>query len=243
MTDVLDEAACRRGGGVVVRDALGGGGFLPLLQADVAAAADAQPHAAGGEEELAWSVLGLWLMGMMTAAAVAARGGDPLAWSAALARKRLRRAMRQAAAGRRERAPLARQLAGRCGTATPGRGVRRPAIGPIRSGSARRGPRISARPRDRKSVPPNDFAKNRVPLRERRWVPCFRGSFRSLKSSEPPRKHEPLGRHAFAGTRDDCPYQSRESMAPFGYFNPTKDLRPPLQKVRRQNGGVRVGLE
>ena len=68
------------------------------------------PRAA--EEELAWSVLGLWLMGMMTAAAVAARGGDPLAWSAALARQRLRRAMRQAAAGRRERAPLARQLAG-----------------------------------------------------------------------------------------------------------------------------------
>ena len=68
------------------------------------------PRAA--EEELAWSVLGLWLLGMMTAAAVVARGGDPLAWSAALARQRLRRAMRRAAAGRRERAPLARQLAG-----------------------------------------------------------------------------------------------------------------------------------
>ncbi len=67
------------------------------------------PRAA--EEELAWAVLGLWLLGMMTTAAVVARGGDPLAWSAALARRRLRRAMRQAAAGRRGR-PLAGELAG-----------------------------------------------------------------------------------------------------------------------------------
>jgi hypothetical protein len=68
------------------------------------------PRAA--EEELAWAVLGLWLLGMMTTAAVAARGGDPLAWSVALARRQLRRAMRQAAGGRRDRAPLARELAG-----------------------------------------------------------------------------------------------------------------------------------
>jgi hypothetical protein len=68
------------------------------------------PRAA--EEELAWAVLGLWLLGAMTTAAVAARGGDPLAWSVALARQRLRRAMRRAAAGRRGRVPLARELAG-----------------------------------------------------------------------------------------------------------------------------------
>ena len=68
------------------------------------------PRAA--EEELAWAVLGLWLLGLMTTAAVVARGGDPLSWSAALARRRLRRAMRAAAAGRRGRPPLARELAG-----------------------------------------------------------------------------------------------------------------------------------
>jgi hypothetical protein len=66
------------------------------------------PRAA--EEELAWAVLGLWLLGLMTTAAVMSRGGDPLSWSVALARQRLRRALRGAAAGRRP--PLARELAG-----------------------------------------------------------------------------------------------------------------------------------
>ncbi len=63
-------------------------------------------------EELTWALLGLWLLGMMTASAIVARGGDPLAWSVGLARQRLRRAMRRAAAGRCGRAPLARELAG-----------------------------------------------------------------------------------------------------------------------------------
>ena len=49
-------------------------------------------------EELAWSVLGLWLLGMMTASAIAARGGDPLAWSVAQARGS---ATAAAASGRR----------------------------------------------------------------------------------------------------------------------------------------------
>jgi hypothetical protein len=61
-------------------------------------------------EELAWAVLGLWLLGVMTTAAVRSRGGDPLSWSVALARQRLRRALRGAAAGRRR--PLERELAG-----------------------------------------------------------------------------------------------------------------------------------
>jgi Transposase DDE domain len=66
---------------------------------------------AAAREELAWAVLGVWLLGLMTAAAVAARGGDPLAWSAALARRRVRQAMREAAAGRAGRRPLAGLLA------------------------------------------------------------------------------------------------------------------------------------
>jgi hypothetical protein len=64
------------------------------------------------QAELTWAVLGLWLLGALTASAVLGRGGDPLAWSAALARRRLRRAMRGAAAGRHGRAPVARELAG-----------------------------------------------------------------------------------------------------------------------------------
>lgn len=47
-------------------------------------------------EELARAAPGLWLTGMMTTSAVAARGGDPLTGPAALARQRLR----GAAAGR-----------------------------------------------------------------------------------------------------------------------------------------------
>jgi hypothetical protein len=44
--------------------------------------------------ELAWGVLGLWLLGVMSVAAIVARGGDPLGWSVALARKRVRAALR-----------------------------------------------------------------------------------------------------------------------------------------------------
>jgi hypothetical protein len=46
--------------------------------------------------ELTWALLGLWLLGLMTASALLERGGDPLAWSAAKARDRVRRSMRRA---------------------------------------------------------------------------------------------------------------------------------------------------
>jgi hypothetical protein len=48
------------------------------------------------QAELTWAVLGLWLLGALTASAVLGRGGDPLAWSAALARRAVRRLLRQA---------------------------------------------------------------------------------------------------------------------------------------------------
>ncbi len=56
------------------------------------------PAAARGE--LHWAVLGLWLLGLLSVTAILARAGDPLAWSAALARRRVRQAMRPPAAGR-----------------------------------------------------------------------------------------------------------------------------------------------
>ena len=46
--------------------------------------------------ERTWALLGLWLLGLMTASALLERGGDPLAWSAAKARDRVRRSMRRA---------------------------------------------------------------------------------------------------------------------------------------------------
>ena len=45
--------------------------------------------------ELAWGVVGLWLLGVMSVAAIVARGGDPLSWSVALARKGVRAALRE----------------------------------------------------------------------------------------------------------------------------------------------------
>jgi lauroyl/myristoyl acyltransferase len=61
--------------------------------------------------ELTWALLGLWLLGLMTASAILARGGDPLAWSAAKARDRVRRSMRRALRRQRPDRSLARDLA------------------------------------------------------------------------------------------------------------------------------------
>ena len=51
--------------------------------------------------ELTWAVLGVWLLGVMSVAGIIERGGDPLAWSVAEARNRVRRTMRRIHARRR----------------------------------------------------------------------------------------------------------------------------------------------
>ena len=61
--------------------------------------------------ELSWGVLGLWLLGMMSVSAILRRGGDPLAWSVALARKHVRQTMRRAVSDRRRGTSLSEQLA------------------------------------------------------------------------------------------------------------------------------------
>lgn len=61
--------------------------------------------------ELTWAVLGLWLLGQMTAGEILAHGGDPLRWSAAKARDRVRRSMRRALTRGRQDRSLARDLA------------------------------------------------------------------------------------------------------------------------------------
>jgi len=60
--------------------------------------------------ELTWAVFGLWLLGLMTASEILARGGDPLAWSAAKARQRVRRSMRRALTRRHADRGLGRDL-------------------------------------------------------------------------------------------------------------------------------------
>lgn len=62
--------------------------------------------------ELTWAVLGVWLLGVMSVAGIIAGGGDPLRWSAARARQRVRRAMRRVGKARR-RGPSLRELLAR----------------------------------------------------------------------------------------------------------------------------------
>jgi DDE family transposase len=62
--------------------------------------------------ELTWAVLGVWLLGVMSVAGIIAGGGDPLRWSVARARQRVRRAMRRVGKARR-RGPSLREQWGR----------------------------------------------------------------------------------------------------------------------------------
>jgi Transposase DDE domain len=66
---------------------------------------------AAAQCELTWAVLGMWLLGWMSIAKMLARGGDPLSWSAALARDRVRQSMRSALSDRRQDRSLASDLA------------------------------------------------------------------------------------------------------------------------------------
>ena len=60
--------------------------------------------------ELTWTVFGVWLLGLMSVSGILERGGDPLSWSVAKARQRVRRAMRRATTTRRCRESLSAEL-------------------------------------------------------------------------------------------------------------------------------------
>jgi len=60
--------------------------------------------------ELTWALFGLWLLGLMTVSAILTRGGDPLRWSAAKARDRVRRSLRRALTRRHRDRGLTRDL-------------------------------------------------------------------------------------------------------------------------------------
>jgi hypothetical protein len=62
-------------------------------------------------EEFRWTMVGLWLMGLMSVEKIIAAGHDPLAWSVAKSRNSLRRALRGALRGQRPRVALRDQLA------------------------------------------------------------------------------------------------------------------------------------
>jgi hypothetical protein len=60
--------------------------------------------------ELTWALFGLWLLGLMTVERILARGGDPLRWSAAKARDRVRCSLRRALSRRHQDRALAGDL-------------------------------------------------------------------------------------------------------------------------------------
>jgi Transposase DDE domain len=60
--------------------------------------------------ELTWSLFGLWLLGLMTVSKILARGSDPLCWSVARARDRVRCSMRRALSRRHQDRSLAHDL-------------------------------------------------------------------------------------------------------------------------------------
>ncbi len=61
--------------------------------------------------ELTWALFGMWLLAWMSVAKILARGGDPLTWSAALARKRVRQSLRRALTGWHQDRDLTSDLA------------------------------------------------------------------------------------------------------------------------------------
>jgi hypothetical protein len=61
--------------------------------------------------ELIWAMFGMWLLAWMSVAKILARGGDPLSWSATLARKRVRQSMRRALTRRHQDQDLMSDLA------------------------------------------------------------------------------------------------------------------------------------
>jgi hypothetical protein len=61
--------------------------------------------------EFTWTMLGVWLLGLMSVSGILQRGGDPLSWSGARARHRVRQAMRRVATTQRCPQTLSAELA------------------------------------------------------------------------------------------------------------------------------------
>jgi DDE family transposase len=60
--------------------------------------------------ELTWTMYGMWLLGLLSVSKILARGGDPLRWSAAAARDRVRASLRLALTGRHQDRALVHDL-------------------------------------------------------------------------------------------------------------------------------------
>jgi len=61
--------------------------------------------------ELTWTMIGIWVLGLISVSKIVARGGDPLRWSVAQARDRVRQSMRLALTRQHQDRALSHELA------------------------------------------------------------------------------------------------------------------------------------
>jgi len=104
VTNVLDETALSdKSAGVLYEMRWGVEVFFRSFKQTMAKRRMLSRTPASAKCELAWAVLGLWLLQSMTVSAMLAAKKDPLRWSAAQARDRVRESMRRALQGKRDR--------------------------------------------------------------------------------------------------------------------------------------------
>jgi len=113
VTDVRDpEALSAKSAGILYEMRWGVEVFYRSLKQTLEKRRMLSRRPAAARSELTWALFGLWLLGLMTVAALVARGRDPLRWSVARARDRVRQSMRAARGRRKEDRRLSQDLAG-----------------------------------------------------------------------------------------------------------------------------------
>ena len=112
VTNVLDRRALSdRSAGVLYEMRWGVEVFYRSLKQTLQKRTMLSHSPAGAKSELTWALLGFWLLQCLSVTAIVARGGDPLRWSAARARDRVRQSMTTALTGRSPDRTLTADLA------------------------------------------------------------------------------------------------------------------------------------
>ncbi len=111
LTDVLSEPALSdEAAGALYQSRWGGEVWFRSFKQTLGRRKLLSRTPAAARAELGWSVVGLWLVSLIGVVGILERGGDPLRFSVAVARDRLRVTLRRSL-GRRRARPLAAELA------------------------------------------------------------------------------------------------------------------------------------
>jgi len=101
VTNVLDKKALsQKSAGVLYEMRWGVEVFYRSLKQTLAKRVMLSHSPEAAKCELTWTMYGLWLLGLMSVSKIIDRGDDPLRWSAAAARDRIRESLRSALTGR-----------------------------------------------------------------------------------------------------------------------------------------------